>query len=172
MTPRARPPVAPDAAPMRSSRSRWFAALVLLVALWPLAQRALVVRYGSDPWRLGGFAMYATYQSTQVALFRVEPGGLRLVDESTLPGAARGELVRFRRMRSALGRLASPDAAVRAVHDARPELEHLVVVVQRLWLDPATARVASEKQVLPYLGGEPFGDGGEGVPGDLAPPGT
>jgi len=154
-----------------SSRSRWFAALVLLVALWPLAQRALVLRTGSDPWRLGGFAMYATYQSTQVAFFRVEPGGLRLVDESTLGGAARAEILRFRRMRSALGRMASPDAAVRALVAARPELEHVVVVVQRLWLDPATGRVASEKQVLPYLGGEPFGEEGEDAVPDLPPPG-
>ena len=36
------------------------AGLLLLLALWPLAHRALVVRYRVDPWRLFGWAMYCT----------------------------------------------------------------------------------------------------------------
>jgi hypothetical protein len=154
------------------SRAPWLATLVVFVALWPLAQHALMAHYGGDAWRLGGFAMYADYQSTQVALFDVEPGGLRLVDETSLPREARDAVARFRRLRGAVGSLASPDAAVRAVYAARPDLENLVVVVQRLWLDPETALVDSEKEILPYVAGEPLGELEGDVPAGFVPPET
>ena len=153
------------------SRAHAFVAIVLWVAFWPLAHRALVVESGGDPWRLGGFAMYATYQSTQVALFRVEPGGLRRVDDAKLPREAALAFRDYRQRRSALGRLASPDAALRAVHEARPDLRHLVLVVQRLWLDPETARIASEKEIHAYLDGRPVDDAPSALPPDAGLPG-
>lgn len=132
-----------------------FALVVLVVALWPLAHRGLVLRERVNPWKLGGFAMYASYETQLSALFRVTGEGFRLVDEAGLPPAGRAAFARFRARRAALGRLASPDAAVAAIHAERPDLEHLVVVVQRLWLDRASAHVASEKDTYLYEAGRP-----------------
>jgi hypothetical protein len=132
-----------------------FALVVLVVALWPLAHRALVLRYRANPWKLGGFAMYASYETQLSALFRVTGQGFQLVDEAGLAPEGRAAFARFRARRAALGRLVRPDAAVRAIHAGRPELGHLVVVVQRLWLDPASARIAQEKDTYLYEAGAP-----------------
>lgn len=149
-----------------SGRGVRFLALVVLVALWPLAHRALVLRYQVDPWRLGGFAMYTTYQSTLVALFEATPGGLRVVEESGFSSRTAAALERMRLRRRALGQLAEPTEALRRVYAERPDLENLVVVIQRLWIDPETGRIASEKEILPYRRGEPFlaPAGGPGTP--------
>ena len=136
------------------SRAPSFAAIVALVALWPLAHRGLVAAYEIDPWKLGGFAMYTTYQTSLVVFFRAGPDGLRPIDETALPAPVRAELERFRARRSALGTWVAPDAAARALHAVRPELASLVVVVQRLWLDRETARIASEKHGYAYADGE------------------
>ena len=99
--------------------------------------------------------MYTTYSTSLAALFQVTPAGLRLVDEATLPPASRRAFAGFRAERSALGLLRTPDDAVRTIYAERPDLENLVVVVQRLWLDPADGRIASAKRSYPFARGEP-----------------
>ena len=127
------------------------AALLAWVALWPLAQRALVARFEIDPWKLGGFAMYATPTlPLLVAVFAPEAGRLALLDETTLPAEARARLDRFRVERVALGRLREPRDAARAILAARPDLHGVVLVVQRTTLDPRTARTRSTSERFVY----------------------
>jgi hypothetical protein len=126
------------------------AALLLVVALWPLAHRALVAAYDVNPWKLGGFAMYTTYRTWQVGLFRGADGRLEAIDQNALPFAARRAILDFRARRSALGRFAKPAPMARAVLAARPDLDAIVVVVERLVLDPATGRIASSQEVFPF----------------------
>jgi hypothetical protein len=121
------------------------------VALWPLAQRALVARYEIDPWKLGGFAMHATPSlPVLVAIFAPESGRLVLLDESSLPASVRARLDRFRVERVALGRLREPRDVARAILAARPGLAGLVVVVQRTTLDPRTARTTASSERFVY----------------------
>jgi hypothetical protein len=120
------------------------------VALWPLAHRGLVAWQNVHPWKLGGFAMYTSYATTHVALFEPRSVGLALIDERTLAPDVQRALQAFRGERGALGRLRSPDDLARRVFDSRPDLANLVVVIQRSWLDPSTARIASSKDVIPY----------------------
>jgi hypothetical protein len=127
------------------------AALLGFVALWPLTQRGLVARFEIDPWKLGGFAMYATPSlPVLVAVFAPEAGRLALLDESSLPAEARARLDRFRVERVALGRLREPRDAARAILAARPELHGVVVVVQRTTLDPSTARTTASSERFVY----------------------
>jgi hypothetical protein len=127
------------------------AALLAWVALWPLAQRALVARFEVDPWKLGGFAMYATPTlPVLVAVFAPEAGRLALLDEASLPAGARSDLDRFRVERVALGRLREPRAAARAILAARPDLHGVVLVVQRTALDPRTARTRTSSERFVY----------------------
>lgn len=127
-------------------------AILVLVGLWPLAHRVLVARYGSSPWKLGAFAMYATPTlPVLIGLFRKEDEQLILIDEHELPAHAARVLDRFRRERVALGRLRGPpDEVADAVLLALPDVDLLVVLEQRIWLDRETARIASEKEHFVY----------------------
>jgi hypothetical protein len=131
------------------------AAVVTTVGLWPLAHRCLVASYGIDPWKLGGFAMYTTYSTSLTALFEVTPSGFTLVNEAKLPVEGQRAFADFRAQRSALGTLRSPDDAVRAIYSQRPDLENLLVVVQRMWLDPEDGHIRSSKLRYLFAGGEP-----------------
>jgi hypothetical protein len=117
------------------------ALLLAWVAVWPLVQRGLVARFAIDPWKLGGFAMYATPSLPLLVALQVpRDGQLVLLDEATLPPPTRAALRRFRVERLALGRMRASDAAARVVLDARPDVPAVVVLLQRTTLDPVTAR--------------------------------
>ena len=146
-----------DAAPWRS---RALAGLLLFVALWPILHRVLVARYELNPWRLGGFAMYSTYVKTIVALAEPTEGGLRPLAEASLDPESLAVLERFRQDRSVLGRLRPPHDVARAVFRERPELRRLVVVVQRLALDPESARMVSGRRSIHYDRDVLFSEGG------------
>ncbi|HEX6130870.1 MAG TPA: hypothetical protein VF044_04015 [Actinomycetota bacterium] len=133
----------------------WKRRLVLLVvgavALWPFAHRVAVARLDVNPWKLAGWAMYATpTPPILVAIFRPVPGGWALVDRLALPPAARKVLDRFERERHAIGDLRTPDDVARAVLAARRDLAEIAVVVERKRLDPATARMTSRKARYHY----------------------
>lgn len=126
-------------------------AVLALATFWPLAHRALTAHFEWNPWKLGAFAMYATpTPPVVVALFTEDGGELVLLDEATLDAHARASLSRFRRERHALGRLREPDDVADAVFAARHDLDHLLVVVQRMSLDRRTALMVSTKQSYVY----------------------
>ena len=126
-------------------------ALLAAVALWPLAHRALVARYGIDPWKLGGFAMYATPNLPVLvaAVGTIASGGTIRIEETTLPVWVRRDLDRFRVERAALGTLRDPEDVGRMLLAARPDVASVGILIQRTTLDPATAtiRVATPRYV-------------------------
>lgn len=126
-------------------------ALLAFVALWPLAHRGLVARTGMDPWKLGGFAMYASPTfPVLVGVFVPQEGSLALLEESSLPAEARAVLERFRTQRAALGRLREPTDVARAVLAVRSEIPAVTIVVQRTALDPRSARTVTSRQLYGY----------------------
>jgi hypothetical protein len=126
-------------------------ALLGFVALWPLLHRAAVARFGLDPWKHAGFAMYAAPSlPVLVAMLAPQAGGLALLDEVALPSGARAALDRFRVERLALGALRRPDDVARAVFAARPDLTGLVVQVQHTRLDARSARMRRASESFVY----------------------
>lgn len=126
-------------------------AVLLFVAFWPLVHRGLVARYDVNPWKLAGFAMYTTpTPPVQVVLFRRGAGGLVPIDERSLSPELQRRLARFRVERHALGALRRPDALGAALLEARPELAWVVVAVQRMQLDPGSARMTSRREQFVY----------------------
>jgi hypothetical protein len=118
------------------------AVLLAVVALWPVAHGVLVARYGTDPWKLGAFAMYATPNlPVLVAAVGTTAGGTTLIDEATLPVWVRRDLDRFRVERAALGTLRDPGDVGRALLAARPDVTSIGILIQRTTLDPATATI-------------------------------
>lgn len=143
---------APPASPRAASpafgldRRRVVSGILLAVALWPLAHRGLVARYHIDPSRFAGWASHATAVVPEIAvLFEKQGSGLGVLDERTLPRPARDALERFRERRTAYGDLVRADDLARAVFAARSDLAWVLVATQRLRLDPATARMTSDR---------------------------
>jgi hypothetical protein len=125
-------------------------AVLAFVASWPLVQRGLVAGYGIDPWKLGGFAMYAA-PSPPLLVVLVDPDRAgTAIDERTLSAPLRRALDRFRIERHALGRLREPRALAAAVLAERPDLAALVVVVQTARLDVRTARMTTSRDAYAY----------------------
>ncbi len=125
--------------------------VLLFVALWPLAHRAAVARWEIDPWKLSGFAMYATPSlPVLVAAMGSGPSGSQAVDEAALPAWTRQRLDRFRAERLALGRLRDPADVGRALLIARPDLASVDVLIQRSLLDPRTALIATSVERHTY----------------------
>jgi hypothetical protein len=125
--------------------------LLLFVAIWPLLHRGLVAEFQLNPWKLGGFAMYATATPPlRVTVFRNTSDGVAPLDERRLPAAIREELMRFRIRRHALGRLHSADDVGRSILAALPEIDWIVVSIQRMTIDPETARMRSSRNRYRY----------------------
>lgn len=125
--------------------------IVLTVALWPLAHRGLVAVTGANPWKLGGFAMYAApAPPLGIALYGLRDGQLAKVDPATLPVHVREALRRFEIERHALGELRRPDAIARDVLAALPGVSQLSIVVQRTTLRPGDARLAIDRIQYSY----------------------
>lgn len=123
------------------------AAILCWATLWPLVHRALVERYDINPWKLGGFAMYTTpTPPVLVVALEGRQGALKPVDETALPDTARRALRDFRADRHALGELQTAEGVGRALLNARPDLDWVVVAVQRMKLDRQTARMTSTRQ--------------------------
>jgi hypothetical protein len=127
------------------------ACILALVLLWPPVQRVLVSRQDVNPWKLGGFAMYAVpTPPVLVAVLEATPGGLRPLDSRKLPEHARREHETFQMRRHVLGALHEPDVLARAVLTAQPELPGIVIAVQRMKLDRHTARMTSRRDRYVY----------------------
>jgi hypothetical protein len=132
-------------------KKRAILALLLLIAVWPLVHRVLVMRFEMNPWKLGGFAMYAgAVPPLRVTVFHDSARGVVPLDERRLPAAVRQRLRQFRIERHALGQFRSADDAGRAILSALPEQEWVVISVQRLTLDPATARMRASRKRYRY----------------------
>ncbi len=118
--------------------------VLLWAGVWPLIHRGLVARYDLNPWKHSGWAMYSTPKPPIVVavLKRVEKGHA-VLDERTLPSAARDALDRFRTRRHAIGKFAEPRDAAQAILETSSDVGSLVVMVQTFHLDPTTARMTS-----------------------------
>jgi hypothetical protein len=135
-------------------------AVLIALAVWPLAHHALVLRFGVDPWKLFGWAMYCVpgAMKTVRVIELSRDGGARDV-----PRREQGEAVwraasRYRVLRQSLGSLARAEATARRVLELRPDWEGVALPILSLELDRETARVrAAVEQASFWRDGEPAG---------------
>ncbi|MBX3024183.1 hypothetical protein KF840_04655 [bacterium] len=127
-----------------AAKQRLVVAVLAVLAAWPLAHRALVARYDLDPWRFFGWAMYCTPKlPAEVRLFAIERGERVEVPVASLSPPQRRAVDALRDRRAVWGTLASPARAAAALLDARPDAAAVEVVVEKWYLDPATASIAT-----------------------------
>lgn len=132
-----------------AGKQRLVVTVLAVLAVWPLAHRALVWRYDLDPWRFFGWAMYCTPKlPAEVTLFAITGGARTAVPLSSLSREQRRAVHALRKRRAVWGTLASPARAGDALLAARPDAEAVEVVVEKWYLDPATASIATH--VEPY----------------------
>lgn len=134
-------------------RARFIVLVVVFVAVWPLVHRGLVSAYDVNPWKLGGFAMYTT-ATPPVLVVAFEPrgeGGIPL-DRRRFPAHVEQSLQRFEARRHVLGNLARPDELAAQLLHSRPDLDRVVVLVQRMVLAPSTARMSARTMHYTYDG--------------------
>lgn len=130
-----------------AAKQRLVFAVLAVLAVWPLAHRALVWRYDIDPWRFFGWAMYCTPKlPAEVSLFAIEGGARVPVPLDSLSDGQREAVDALRRRRSLWGTLASPERAGAALRAARPQAAAVEVVVTKWYLDPATATIATREE--------------------------
>jgi hypothetical protein len=86
-------------------------ALVIGFTLWPAVHLTLARVYGVNPWKLGGWGMYAAPQlQPSVRVFGLTADEVGVYELITLPSEVQPTMERFLGRRRALGDLASPDA--------------------------------------------------------------
>jgi len=165
-----------------SVRSAFVCSVVLAsVALWPLGHAWMVARYDANPWRLGGWAMYATAPPEVVgeAAWRCPPGSPSFADPlpadppvevdardasgvrdetgvprtTTLSPDLERRVVRMRE----LGRLVDPRLAMTSQMRDDPLRAHcaLELRVRRRVLDPRSARWVERELGVWIVAAEP-----------------
>ena len=139
-----------------AAKRRIVLALLVVFALWPLAQHALVQRYGLNPWKFFGFAMYT------------QPRIIPIVDVYVLDEAGRRRpllqpdeqrvLDAFRLRREVWGELEAPAELARVLRGRVAANADLEIVVTSPKLDASSARITSDRTSYFYeRGGDPAG---------------
>lgn len=136
-----------------AAKKRVVLALLTACAVWPLAHYALSVRYGLNPWKFFGWAMYSAPPPRIELKLNGRRGGRpvpvpRLAEFRAAAGA-------FARRRAAYGRLLPPDRLARTVLSARPGLDGLSIRVRRWVLDPGSARIVPRDRTYRYDAADP-----------------
>ena len=133
------------------AKARVAALICTLFIGWPAVHRIVVAIYHTNAWQLGGFAMYATPPArTRISIVE-KPGS-----QETIPfeSALLAVLVEQRRLysirRSVLGLLLPPDALAEAYFQARPDVDHIEVVITRDMLGATTAQIERREIIYVY----------------------
>jgi hypothetical protein len=117
--------------------------LILVFAAWPLAQYALVQCFGTDPWKLFGWAMYSVPGPMKtVRVFEIaRDGRFQALDFGAYTPEEQKLVDAFRERRRALGALQSGDGLARGMLELHPDFEGVVVAVVSLELSRESARL-------------------------------
>ena len=132
------------------AKARVAVLICALFIVWPAVHRVVVAIYDTNAWQLGGFAMYAT-PPARMSISIVEKLGRRetIWPESAQSAALVEQRRSYRIRRSVLGLLLPPDTLAEAYFQARPEVDHIDVVIVREMLSARTARI--ERRETSYV---------------------
>lgn len=134
---------------MRAKERIVYAGLALFT-IWPGVHIWLVKQYGIDPWKLGGWGMYAAprIKMSGLQVYTRTRGGSGFVYLPELPPEvhpAAGEfLARYRFLR----RLVRPDRLCREMMQRDPTIERLRIVVDQPVVDRDSGMVVSEEMTF------------------------
>ena len=139
---------------MSPAKIRIVAAMLTAFTVWPLVHYQLVRRYGLDPWKFAGWAMYTspTYMP-KVEIFELRDGvrvKIPLIGARLAAAAATHE--RFRTEALRWGSLASTDALASQVRVGLATREPIEIVITRFFVDRESDRVSATRDSFFYPG--------------------
>lgn len=147
--------------PRRSWRAWSLLVALLLVALWPLAQIALVHHHDVYPWKLAGWGMYTVPPPTMTTDVGVEDDQVtHWFPAHALDARSRHALERYHARRRILGRLASTDELAQAMRERAPAARRIVVRTRIVEMKEGVWRERVEERVVsPARSSKPRGQG-------------
>jgi len=126
-----------------SIRRAAMCAVVLFVAIWPLAHAGLVARYHLDAWEFFGWSMYARPAARVQVRVDVERDGetrrLRAM------GDQRRRVRNYARRATALGALADPEPFAREIFSWDPSIAAVTIVTREVILDPESTMLVGHE---------------------------
>ncbi|MAE67056.1 MAG: hypothetical protein CMJ18_22575 [Phycisphaeraceae bacterium] len=137
---------------MKTSTKFRLAVLICAVYMvWPLIHRWVVAAWDMNPWRFGGFAMYATPPAMHtMTITEVREDRRAIVPDGDLPAKFQERKLRYLIRRGVLGRLLPPNATAKAYFDVRPGMSHIEVSMARDVLDATSARIKRSETIYKY----------------------
>ncbi|MBV1859350.1 MAG: hypothetical protein KUG77_13120 [Nannocystaceae bacterium] len=111
---------------------------------WPMLHIVLTAGTGSDPWKLGGFGMYAAPRPRVHVELSVDTGrGVLTYDPATLDGPLQRKFRETRTDLAILGSWATPESLAVAILERYPKAQAVEVVVDTTTLDPESATLVT-----------------------------
>jgi hypothetical protein len=110
--------------------------LVALLLLWPFAHRWLCVYRLVNPWKLGGFAMYTVFDPADSA--NVWGSADHMASPLVLAAHEQRALEEWLYWAQYLGTLYPPDQLGELLLSTRPDAPLIMLIHQRMEMDPST----------------------------------
>ncbi len=134
-----------------ANKQRLVAALLLCLALWPIAHRTLVVRARLDPWRFFGWAMYCTPKMPVMVQLIAQQGAARIpLATESLSRPLRDAVNRLSRKRALWGTLQNPDRVGARLLAEQPDADAVEIVLRHWYLDAASATIKEQRYKYRY----------------------
>ncbi|MDX2168110.1 MAG: hypothetical protein SF182_13635 [Deltaproteobacteria bacterium] len=134
-----------------AAKQRLVVAVLAVLAVWPIAHRALVVHARIDPWRFFGWAMYCTPKLPVTVEARASYGRARVpLVTGSLPPPLQRAIYRFSHRRAQWGTFERPDRlAARLLADQR-DADAIEILVRHWYLDAPTATIKEARYTYRY----------------------
>jgi hypothetical protein len=134
-----------------AAKQRLVVGLLAVLAVWPIAHRALVVHARVDPWRFFGWAMYCTPKLPVMVQVIAQYGKARVpLATDTLERPLRHAVHGLSRQRAVWGTFASPDALGARLLAAQSDADAIEIVIRHWYLDAPTATIKEQKYKYRY----------------------
>ncbi len=132
------------------TKSRLAAAVLGGLLLWVPGHKLLVERFDLNPWKFGGFAMYAVpAPKIGIGFYTEENGSLVPLRMQSHPDD-QPLFLDFFSTRKHMGMWARPDALATRVFERNPAIDQLAIVITSQHIDPQTAKLEKTQRGYRY----------------------
>ena len=127
-----------------------FSHLLIIFLCWPLVHFYLVKEYDINPWKLFGFAMYATHHQSGVTIVDITQDNGRQVLPSSLPDKVQKQLYAYIDKRTFWGKFVVPDELGKSILISNENYKQIMIRVFTLRLEGKTGMIKSRAMDYHY----------------------